>query len=206
MTQSNTSRQQQILNLLLNHESGLSIDDMALQLGISRNAVKQHLTGLEAQQLVRQAALTSTGGRPARNYTLSEQGRNQFPKQYSWFCSLVLEGVFTDMPTPEREQLMHKMGLKLATSLAPKFAGKSPEAKLEILLELMQSLGYHASFDASESNGWIKAANCVYHDLAQQYPEICRFDQALIETLLGRKVEQTDCMAKQDCSCRFKLL
>lgn len=206
MTQTNISRQQQILNLLLDHESGLSIDDMALQLGISRNAVKQHLSGLEKQQLVREAALVNTGGRPARNYTLSEQGRNQFPKQYSWFSSLLLEALFQDLSLAEREQIMRDMALKLAESLVPDFVGKSLEAKLETLLKLMQSLGYHASLDATISAGGIKAANCVYHDLAQQYPEICQFDQALIESLLDRKVEQTACMAKQDCNCRFKLL
>lgn len=206
MTQLNTSRQQQILTLLLHQEHGLSIDELASRLEISRNAVKQHLNGLEKQQLVQEAALTSTGGRPARNYTLTEQGRNQFPKQYSWFCGLLLDELFSELSTVERERLMRNMGLKLAASLAAQFAGKSEGERSSALIELMRALGYHAMLEAEAGGANIKAANCVYHELAQRYPEICHFDQALIETLLERKVEQTACMAKQDCNCRFKLL
>lgn len=206
MTQPNSSRQQQILTLLLHTEAGLSIEELSLTLDISRNAIKQHLNGLEKQQLIQEAALTSTGGRPARNYTLTELGRNQFPKQYSWFSSLLLEEFFNRLETPERERLMRNLGSKLAASLVSQFDGKSAEDRTAALIELMQNLGYHATLESEAGLVNIKAANCVYHDLAQQYPEICHFDQALIENLLGRQVEQTACMAKQDCNCRFKLL
>ena len=97
MNTQNGSRQQQILTLLLNTPDGLSIDEMAFKLNISRNAVKQHLVILEKQQLVREAALTSTGGRPARSYTLTEKGINSFPKQYAWFCNLLLNDLAAEM-------------------------------------------------------------------------------------------------------------
>lgn len=209
MTSPNSSRQEQILTLLLNAADGLSIDELASRLEISRNAVKQHLAGLENQRLVREAALTSTGGRPARNYALTEQGLNRFPKQYAWFCSLLLEQFLVDMDTAGRERMMWQMGVKLANTLAPQFAGKTSTEKLSTLIELMQNLGYHAGMEANDVGAeglGIKAVNCVYHDLAQQFPEICHFDQALIATLLDRPVEQTACMAKKDCSCCFKLL
>jgi len=209
MNSANPTRQQQILTLLLNAPDGLSIDELASRLEISRNAIKQHLAGLENQRLVREAALTSTGGRPARNYALTELGRNYFPKQYAWFCSLLLEQFLADLDTASRERMMWQMGVKLANSLAGQFAEKSADEKLSALIELMQSLGYHAgreTADAGVEEGGIKAVNCVYHDLAQQFPEICHFDRALIATLLDRPVEQTSCMAQKDCACRFKLL
>lgn len=206
MNPSSSSRQHQILTLLLHEEAGLSIEELSSLLDISRNAIKQHLNGLEKQQLVQEAALTSTGGRPARKYTLTDLGRDQFPKQYSWFSQLLLGEIFNELTIPERERLMRNMGLKLATSLAPQFAGKSDEARAAALIELMQNLGYQAMLESEAGLFSIKAANCVYHDLAQQYPEICQFDQALIEGVLERKIEQTACMAKQDCNCRFKLL
>jgi predicted ArsR family transcriptional regulator len=73
------------------------------------------------------------------------------------------------------------------------------------LVALMQSLGYHAELDSDQGLPSIKAVNCVYHDLAQQHPSLCLFDQALISTLLEQPIEQTECMAKQDCVCRFNL-
>lgn len=199
------SRQEQILTLLLNSTAGLSIDEMAAKLEISRNAVKQHLVVLEKQQLVKEAALNNTGGRPARSYALTEQGVNRFPKQYAWFCNLLLNDLAAELSSEALEKMMWNMGVKLADSLAPQFSHKTSDQKLAALIELMQSLGYHAELAQGEGQASIQAVNCVYHDLAQQHPELCHFDQALISTLLQQPVEQTACMAKNDCSCRFKL-
>jgi Predicted transcriptional regulator len=199
------SRQEQILTLLLNASNGLSIDDMAAKLDISRNAVKQHLVVLEKQQLVKEGILTSTGGRPARCYALTEQGVNHFPKQYAWFCNLLLNDLAAEMTPESLEKMMWNMGVKLANSLAPQFGHKNTQQKLEALVELMQSLGYHAELEQQEGGQSIKAVNCVYHDLAQQHPALCHFDQALITTLLEKPVEQISCMAKKDCACRFNI-
>ncbi|MCQ8119921.1 helix-turn-helix transcriptional regulator [Methylomonas rosea] len=199
------SRQEQILKLLLSSTAGMSIDELAARLEISRNAVKQHLTGLEKDQLVQEAALNSTGGRPSRNYTLTEQGHNRLPKQYPWFCNLLLGELKTELGETALRQMLWRMGVNLAQSLAPQFSGKDPAQKQSALVELMQSLGYHAEMDTEQVQPTIKAVNCVYHDLAQQYPELCEFDRALMSTLLDKPIEQTACMALQDCACKFKI-
>lgn len=183
----------------------MSIDELAAKLEISRNAVKQHLVVLEKQQLVREAALNSTGGRPARSYTLTEQGLNRFPKQYAWFCNLLLSDLAAELSTEALEKMMWNMGVKLALSLAPQFSHKDPEQKLAALVELMQSLGYHAELEQQQGQTSIKAVNCVYHDLAQQHPELCEFDRALMTTLLDKPIRQINCMANKDCDCRFNV-
>ncbi|MEQ1601537.1 MAG: HTH domain-containing protein [Methylophilaceae bacterium] len=205
MMMQTSSRQEQILTLLLNAEAGMSIDEIAAQLEISRNAVNQHLVTLEKQQLVQEAALSSTGGRPARSYTLTEQGVNHFPKQYAWFCNLLLSEFASELSTEALQQKMWNLGVKLADSLAPQFGHKEPAQKLAALVELMQSLGYQAQLEQLDDQQCIKAVNCVYHDLAQKHPEICQFDQALISTLLNKPIQQTACMAKKDCACRFNI-
>jgi len=205
MTQPSGTRQEQILNLLLAAANGLSIDELAAEMQISRNAVKQHLVGLEKEQLVAEAALNSTGGRPARSYKLTEQGRNRLPKQYGWFCQLLLVELKAELGEAALRQMLGRMGANLAQSLAPQFSGKSPQAKRLALVELMQTLGYRAELETDDGQPSLKAVNCVYHDLAQQIPELCEFDRALIGTLLDSTIEQTACMAQQDCACRFRI-
>ena len=199
------SRQEQILTLLLNSAVGVSIDEMAAAMDISRTAVKQHLMGLENQQLVQEAALNSTGGRPARSYTLTEQGINRFPKQYSWFCNLLLDELAAELGTEALEKKMWNMGVKLGRSLLPQFSHKTAQEKILALVELMQNLGYHAELVRQDDLSSIKAVNCVYHDLAQQHPELCQFDHALISTILEQPIQQTACMVNKDCDCRFNI-
>ncbi|OAI21078.1 transcriptional regulator [Methylomonas lenta] len=199
------SRQEQILTLLLNSAEGASIDEMATEMEISRTAVKQHLVGLEKQQLVQEAALNITGGRPARSYTLTEQGINRFPKQYAWFCNLLLSELSAELGAEALEKMMWNMGVKLGRSLLPQFSHKTPQQKTLALIDLMQSLGYHAELLQQDGQTTIKAVNCVYHDLAQEHPQLCQFDQAFISTLLEQPIQQTACMVKKDCDCRFRI-
>ncbi|MGR9051948.1 MAG: helix-turn-helix transcriptional regulator [Gammaproteobacteria bacterium] len=205
MTKNIGSRQDQILHLLLDNKSGMDIDNLAEHLSITRNAVKQHLIALENERLIKKDSLKSTRGRPAQNYVLTEQGINYFPKQYAWFCNILLAELKADMPNDAFVQFMRRMGRKLAEKFMPKFNNKSTEERLEILLDILQQLGYQASVDNDSLIPSIKASNCVYHDLAQQYPELCEFDQALISALLDKPIEQTACMAQQDCICKFRI-
>lgn len=207
MNKQRGSRQQQIMALLLNAKAGLSVDEIGQHLDISRTAVNQHLAALEKQQLIQEADLNvNTGGRPARIYVLTPQGLNHFPKQYAWFCNLLLSELAMEMGTEAMETLMWKMGVKLAKSLASQFSDKDPKQKLMTLVELMQDLGYQAELDDQDGQPNIKASNCVYHDLARQHPALCLFDKALIGTLLGTPVIQTACMVKDDCVCAFRLM
>lgn len=199
------SRQEQILTLLLNSAAGVSIDEMATEMEISRTAVKQHLVGLEKQRMVQEASLNSTGGRPARRYTLTEQGINRFPKQYAWFCNLLLSELSAELDVEALEKMLWNMGVKLGLSLLPQFIHKAPQQRMLAVIDLMQSLGYHAEWLQEDGQSVIKAVNCVYHDLAREHPQLCQFDQALISTLLEQPIQQTSCMVNNDCDCRFKM-
>ncbi len=207
MITSNSSRQQQLLKLLLLSKQGLSIDELATQLDISRNATKQHLVTLEQAQLVKtdHVNLNITGGRPSRNYQLTEQGIHQFPKQYAWFSQLLLTELKEELGEDGFRAYLAKLGTKLAKSLLPAADNVDTAEKLRHLLEIMQSLGYVAEQGVEVQGASIQAYNCVYHDLANEFPELCEFDRALISTWLDKPVEQTQCMAQGDCVCIFKL-
>ncbi|MCF6202135.1 MAG: HTH domain-containing protein [Methylococcaceae bacterium] len=199
-----TPRQEQILALLLATKTGLCIDEIAEQQEISRNAVKQHMITLEKNLLIKTAHLKFTKGRPARNYILTEQGINHFSKQYSWFCNLVLSELKEEMGADGFADFMKRLGRKIAHSLASQFTGKNAKQKAEILTTIMQNLGYQVTIEKTENSATITAINCVFHDLAQEHSELCEFDRELIGTLLDNPIEQTECMAKKGCACRFK--
>ena len=73
-------RQQALLQLLLQNKQGLSVDDIASQLGISRNAVNQHLSSLESNSFIENISMANTGGRPSKLYSLSAQGAGTIPQ------------------------------------------------------------------------------------------------------------------------------
>jgi predicted ArsR family transcriptional regulator len=127
-----SSRQQQILALLLENKMGLSIDELARSLKISRAAVQQHFVALERDGLIRKKHLHKTAGRPMNIYELTHKGINQFPKQYAWFSEIILADLLEEI-SPERfVGYMQKLGEKMAGQLASRLQGKSFDDSIEV--------------------------------------------------------------------------
>src|SRR5689334_16801602 len=80
-----------LMRALLHNKDGLTVQALAQVLGISRNAVRQHLTSLERDGLVAKGPTQPSGGRPEQLYVLTDEGNERFPRQYSWFSELLLE-------------------------------------------------------------------------------------------------------------------
>jgi predicted ArsR family transcriptional regulator len=203
------SRQRQILELLLEHKEGLCIDEMAKSLSISRNAVQQHIAVLELEGYLQVGELNKTAGRPVRSYVLTEAGINSFPKQYAWFSTLMLSDLKNEIGSDAFQRYMYKLGDNLSQSYKYRFTGKKIDERREELLKIMDGLGFKTG-SKTDSNGsdptTIKAYNCIFHDLAQKHNEICKFDIALMTSLLEKDVELTECMARGSGVCCFKII
>ena len=75
-------RQQQLLTLLLRNKEGLTVEDLAKGLGITDNAVRQHLTALERNGIVVKGETQSTGGRPEQLFEFAVgSGRLESPQK-----------------------------------------------------------------------------------------------------------------------------
>jgi predicted ArsR family transcriptional regulator len=209
MTKSIGTRRQQLLKLLLQNKSGMGIDALAAELGISRTAVQQHIASLERDGYLVSDSFAKTAGRPVRLYILTEEGINLFPKQYSWFSELVLDDIKETQGNAGLEDFMHRLGVRTANSLLPQVEGKTEAEKIDFLINTMQGMGYEAGVaPQTQTDGeepLINACNCVYHTIAMKYEQVCEFDRALISTVLGKEVEQTQCMAKGKHTCQFLL-
>jgi len=201
------SRQHQVLALLQQHKSGLTIEALVTQLEISRTAVNQHMVGLERDGLIKKSAQQkSTGGRPGWSYQITDEGINRLPKQYSWFSELLLDTLKEELGSKKLEAYVKKVATSLVPQLRKELKGKDPSEHIQQVARLLQSLGYQAHTETTPSKKELPiliAHNCVYHDLAIKNPEVCAFDIALLEQLVNRKVDHQECMAKGGHACRF---
>ncbi len=199
-------RRQSLLNLLLERKDGLTIDQMAGALGITRTAVREHLGALERERLIAAGALaSSTGGRPGRLYALTARGMALFPKQYDLIARLLLASLSQRLGAAETEREMRALGAALAAQLKTKMSGRTLAERTRAVAALMRELGYEASVRKDGDPTAIEALNCVYHELAQADQTICALDLALIENLADAKVEHRACMARGDNACVFCL-
>jgi len=194
-------RQQALLRHLLNSEQGLTLDQLADLLEISRNAVKQHISVLEKISCIESRMLPSAGGRPSRAYTLTETGMAIFPKQYALFSTALLNAIGENLKASELEKLFMTIGRDLASSFKDRV--NNSDNKIAEVIKIMEELGYEARLSSKDMASEIIAKNCVFHDLAVKNPTVCELDRSLISALLDSRIEQQECMVKGGNSCRF---
>ena len=66
---------------------------MSKGLGITDNAVRQHITAFERNGMVTKGETQSSGGRTERLCHLTGSGSELFPRHYSWFAELLIESL-----------------------------------------------------------------------------------------------------------------
>jgi predicted ArsR family transcriptional regulator len=199
-------RQRQLLLLLLNNKTGLTVDDLSTQLQITRNAVRQHLAALERDDLVRRGDTKPSGGRPEQLYLLSDRGGELFPRRYSWFSELLIEAMANEVGREavgvKLEHIGRAVGRQLSGSGYP---APDLDGRVAAIAKIMQELGYAARVAESPAVQTIDANNCVFHSLAAKFPEVCRFDLGLIGGFADATVDHQECMVRGGRMCRFKL-
>ncbi|MBF8730584.1 MULTISPECIES: helix-turn-helix transcriptional regulator [Pseudomonas] len=192
--------QQDLLNALLYQPDGMSIDELAQALTITRTAVRQHLAALERDGLVRRGATRPTGRRPEQLHQLTDHARELFPRQYPLLANLLIDEVAGLIGPQALSALMRSLGRKMAEDLE---AHVVDEARI---VEHMNNAGYEAQvFFRSSGEPQIVAHNCVFHHLAKAHPVVCELDLALIGALGGGETVHEECMLRGGTVCRFSL-
>ena len=200
------TRQQALLKLLLRHKGGLTVDEIATALGITRNAVRQHVAALTNDGLLTLGETRPSGGRPEQLYMLTDAGKELFPRHYSWFAQLVVESIKTESGADGLRERLGAMGTSVAEQLRARHPGlQTRQQKVAALADVMEQLGYDTKDAGTHADATtIEADNCIFHSLAMKNPEVCAFDLALLSTFTDSKVDHQECMARGGNVCRFK--
>ena len=199
-------RRKLLMRHLLRNKLGASIDELALALGVTRTAVRQHLAALTRDGLVAPGAERPTGGRPERLFVLTKEGREAFPRHYSWFAQLLIEAMTREHGAGGVRARLGRIASAVVAELRQR--GPRPQGrrqKVEHASKLLDELGYDARTGAEVAGvPTIEADNCVFHELAMKNPEVCQFDLSLLSGLTGSKVDLDECMARGGHVCRFR--
>lgn len=196
--------QQRLLRQLLQARDGLGVEELCERLHITHNAVRQHLTTLTVRGLVQRIEPRPTGGRPRACYALTVEGRELFPRNYGAIAAALIAQLQTRMGDDEVGTLLQELGTTVAATQS-QLHGASQEALVRELAARLDALGYEA-VAARHGDDWqVEAFNCVFHGLASQHPQVCKFDLAYMEGVSGKRVHHMECIVRGGHVCRFKL-
>ena len=197
--------QQRLLRQLLSAGGGCAVEELCERLRISHNAVRQHLTALITRGYVERVQPRPTGGRPQARFGLTAEGRELFPRNYGAIAAALLSQLHARMGEAEVGALLQELGTTVAATQPMLDPAAGGEALARGLAQRLDALGYEA-VPARHGEDWqVEAFNCVFHALARQHPQVCKFDLAYMEAATGRRIHHMECIVRGGHVCRFKL-
>jgi len=196
------TRQALLRHLLRSGAGGSDVESLCLALRISHNAVRQHLSAAISAGHAERAPSRATGGRPQLRYRLSAAGRELFPRNYGLIASALLGAVTERMGGDAMRALLADLGHRLGQ--ADPVDPALPEPDIAVALaERLQRAGYEAVPTTRGGQAQVEAFNCVFHAMARENSDVCRFDIAYLEAASGRRIQHAECIARGGQACRF---
>ncbi|HEY9111919.1 MAG TPA: helix-turn-helix domain-containing protein [Rhodanobacteraceae bacterium] len=198
--------QQKLLRKLLLSPQGATVEELCRTIGITHNAVRQHLTALMAQGFIARGESIASGGRPRACFVLLPAGRELFPRNYALVAGGMIKYLYAHAGTQAVQTMLAEMGANLGRDAAERIetAADDKEAA-RLLAEQLDILGYEAQTVGADGHVEVEAWNCVFHSLAKAHPDVCRFDLAFMSAATGRPVQRTQCMLHGAPACRFRV-
>ena len=197
--------QQKLLRKLLLAPQGASVELLCEALGVTHNAVRQHLTALIGTGLVERGNALPTGGRPQSRYLLTSAGRELFPRNYGLIATGILEHLYAKAGKADVQAMLADMGHSLGAAAAERIRTADTDEIATTLAEQLDTLGYEALAVRHGEEMQVEAYNCVFHALAKSHPDVCRFDLAFMEAATGRQIQHMECLVRGGHSCRFRI-
>lgn len=175
----------QILAMLLAQPR--TAKDIAESLKIQVSAARKHLERLRELGLVDERFQKAEIGRPKKIYTLTEKGKELFPRRYDMLLNETLAQLAKSKGAEYPESIMNQIADMVAKRELPGQATRGEKA--EKLVKLLDGLGFQASLKKSDNAFVFTSSNCPLLKTAEAHQEIvCRgFHEELIKRYLGAK-------------------
>lgn len=181
--------------------------DLAVQLGVSPNAVRHHLKELEAETLVSYGREQRGVGAPTFAYRLTPQGEALFPRRYEETLTELLERVSEQQGREVAVALFVDHYADLTRRLEAELADVSPARRLDVVTRVLSDGGYMAEWNGGpEDNGFRLAEhNCALRAVAERFPEICAAEEQFLQRVLAATVERRQHIVGGCNACEYAI-
>jgi predicted ArsR family transcriptional regulator len=181
-------------------EGAWTVDDLAERLGVTDNAVRFHLDGLEQAGTVRKDGVRKIGvvGQPASIYSLSPAGGDAFSRAYAPVLIAVLEELRDRTSAPQVVAFLRRVGKRLARSF--KDSSGPLSWRVARASEMLNALGGITTVEKSGGNYRIVGRACPLARAVEADHCVCAAVTSLVAEVVGAEVsERCDRSGRPKC-------
>ncbi len=199
---------------ILKERNGATVAELADLLDMAPVSVRHHLDILQGDNLIRVERTARSGavGRPQQVYALTDEADELFPNNFAALAGTLVHQVKQVLPPEQVESIFRAMAHDLAQEFLAQEAGVplaslSPEERVRRVAEFLNARGYLASYEPDDEAGsfLVHKHNCPYSGVSGQHDELCLMDQALVDSLFGRRCERITHMVSDGHCCTYRV-
>jgi predicted ArsR family transcriptional regulator len=175
------------------------------RLGLSQTAIRRHLDAMVEGGILTSRDQRSYGprgrGRPARVFALTDAGHAAGPSSYDDLAASALrflaasagEGAVADFAAARASEMEHRLR---------DVVGDLPlDQRPEALAEALSADGYSAGVSRVPTGAQLCQHHCPVQHVAEQFPQLCEAETAMLSSLLGTHVQRLATIAHGDGVC-----
>ena len=170
---------------------GLTADDIARTLGLTRSAVRLQITAMERDGVVRKVGKRPGTTRPSYIFELTPEVEQLLSKAYIPLLTGLVDVFAEALPADQIEALLRKIGIGLAQQV---IRGKRVSGGLESRAAAASALmnEHLGAMTRVESNGaiTIRGAGCPLAALTGKHKGVCLAMESLVTAIVGVPVKE----------------
>ncbi|MFN2456269.1 MAG: helix-turn-helix transcriptional regulator [Pyrinomonadaceae bacterium] len=192
---------------LLRARGSVSADDLALELGVSKQCVRKHLDVLERDGYVHYVAERGMRGRPCHVFGLTAKAEELFPKRYDLFAKSVLQQIGAVWGERGLNTVFCGCANEMIERLRPQLANLKFDARVRRLAELLGENGYEAEVEKLADGSYLLSEwNCPLVDVARDYRQMCERELDVYRRLLETEVFRESRIAGGATHCVYRVM
>jgi len=192
---------------LLKINGGMSVEQLAQSLEVSKVCVRRHLSLLESDGLIAYEQERHERGRPRFIYRLTEKAGCLFPQIYDEFAKEVLVHLQRQFGDDALRKVLSARADELIAQLKEQFVGLSFDKRVRALVKVINSKGYLAeSKRMSDGSYRLRQQNCPTESVAIAYPHVCEEEIRVYRETLGCEILRECRIADGAQQCEYKIV
>jgi predicted ArsR family transcriptional regulator len=189
-----------ILELL--RRTPMTVDELAVELGLTRPAVRAQLATLERDDLVEQRGSRRGTSKPSRLYGVTSQAELLFSRAYVPILTRLLHVLAHRLPPAEFESTMREVGRELMQDR--RVARGALRDRVSGASALLNELGGLTEVEEENGNYLIRSHGCPLAAATANHPEVCNVLENMLSEFVGSQV--TKCCDRYDrVGCCFEI-
>ncbi len=189
----------------LHRRESASAVDLARDLRLTPNAIRQQLLILERDGLVSEKSVRRGPTKPTLEFSLTARGEQLFSQPYDRMLSAVLSEVRKRDGAQGVARIFEAIAKRTAHSARERITDPTPEGKMAGITALLRRKGVKAEYNLIDGGFELHEHNCPYANVVKEHPEVCSVIHRVLDETVGGTHAQTESLATGGNECRFEV-